>query len=143
MIRKTIAFVLLAIVLTPAHATEKRYGEGYIVVAEAKEIDASIDQLIHFDVAKCGSTVLDALGYVLEGTGYVLAPPFESDDRIRELYDQPLPQFPAGNNGLIKLSSVLKALGGRGWTLVEDPVRRYVTYQVNEREAKKTYQRVK
>ena len=142
MIRLTVGLVLVA--LTPfTHATEQRYGNGYIVVDQATEIDASIDQLIYFDAGRCGNTVLDALGYVLEGTGYVLAPPQESDPRITELLNQPLPTFQDGNTGLMTLSSVLKALGGRGWVLVEDPVRRYVSYQINEREARQTFQKVK
>lgn len=130
MTKNTFALALLA--LSPiALATDNRYTDGYTIVEPASMVNASIDQLIYFDAEKCGDTVLEALGVILSGTGYVLAPPAASDPRIKDLYGQPVPQFAGTAKGLQPLSAILKQLGGKGWLLVEDPVRRYVSFRVN------------
>ena len=123
------ALTLMILPLLASAEGKRLYGEGYSVYEEeTEELDLGITQHKYFDKHECGNTVIEALGYILEGTGYVLAPPSESHRRIRELYGQPISNVLRNANGVYPLSSLLNAIGGEGWDLLVDAQRRMVTY---------------
>jgi len=105
------------------------YGRGYTIIQDqSAKLNIGIHQTITFS-NNCGETVLDVLAYALEGTGYVLAPPSVSDPDIIYLYNQPKPAQLSSLGGTYTLSTFLQALGGDGWTLVHDPIRRTISYR--------------
>ncbi len=138
--RKIILTALFVSVLaSPASAVNTRYGTGYTIIDWANNLDTSINQTVRL---KCKSKLKDVralLNHVLTNTGYKLAPLLESDGRILSLYKQPAPTCHKDNEGIHLLSDLLKAIGGRGWTLMEDPVRRFVSYKVNTVFLKQTF----
>ena len=130
--RKTIlTAVFVSVLVSPASAVNTRYGTGYTIIDWASNLDTSINQTVKLTCKKGLKDVRGLLKHVLINTGYKLAPLLESDGRIMSLYKQPAPTCHKDNQGIHHLSDLLKAIGGRGWTLMEDPVRRFVSFKVN------------
>lgn len=125
--RLTIAIAPALLIVAQQGNAQERYS-GYAIIKPGATLDSGINQWITLDGKDCGETVLSTLGAVLEGTGYILAPPSESHPRIRDLYEQPVPSFIRSANGLYKLSDVLGALGGDGWRIKNDAVQRHISF---------------
>ena len=117
---------LASVLALPAsHAAEPWYS-GYAILTEAP-LAPDLDQTVYRQVR--GQRVLEGLREILHGTGYRLAEPIAADPAIERLYDQP---YPDGQReiGPRALGAVLERLAGPAWQVVEDPVNRFVSFEV-------------
>lgn len=78
------------------------------------------------------ATVGDAITRLLERSGYRLAFGGNADPELPTLLALPLPQVHR-NLSQIRLREALQALAGSAWVLVEDPVNRLVSFDLDER----------
>ncbi len=99
---------------------------GYAIVSEPT-IRPDLQQVVYLHVQ--GRTVLEGLIQILEGTGYRLAHEAAADPEIGRLYEQPYPENQR-DLGPRALGEVLERLAGPAWRLVEDPVNRLISFEV-------------
>lgn len=78
------------------------------------------------------TTVGEALTTLLERSGYRLAYGDNTDPQLPTLMHLPLPQVHRAM-GPIRLRDALQALAGGAWILVEDPVNRLVSFDLDAR----------
>lgn len=78
------------------------------------------------------TTVGQALTTLLERSGYRLAYGDNTDPQLSTLMHLPLPQVHR-SLGPIRLRDALQALAGSAWILVEDPVNRLVSFDLDSR----------
>lgn len=78
------------------------------------------------------TTVGQALTTLLERSGYRLAYGDNADPQLSTLMYLPLPQVHR-SLGPIRLRDALQALAGSAWILVEDPVNRLVSFDLDAR----------
>ncbi|HEX4940761.1 MAG TPA: hypothetical protein VFX11_18950 [Candidatus Kapabacteria bacterium] len=78
------------------------------------------------------TTVGQALTALLERSGYRLAYGDNTDPQLSTLMHLPLPQVHR-SLGPIRLRDALQALAGSAWILVEDPVNRLVSFDLDSR----------
>lgn len=78
------------------------------------------------------TTVGQALTALLERSGYRLAYGDNTDPQLATLMHLPLPQVHR-SLGPIRLRDALQALAGSAWILVEDPVNRLVSFDLDSR----------
>lgn len=99
---------------------------GYAIVSEPT-IRPDLQQVVYLHMQ--GRTVLEGLIQILQGTGYRLAHEAAADPEIGRLYEQPYPENQR-DLGPRALGEVLERLGGPAWRLVEDPVNRLISFEV-------------
>lgn len=78
------------------------------------------------------ATVGQAIALLLERSGYRLAYGNNTDPQLPVLLQLPLPQVHR-SLGPIRLRDALQALAGNAWILVEDPVNRLVSFDLDTR----------
>lgn len=115
-------------------AIQVKAEEGYAVItptasAEQRDLLAVVVSL-KFPVGV--DTVGQALEMLLERSGYRMAYGENTDPELGTLLLLPLPQIHR-NLGPIRLRDALQALAGSAWILVEDPVNRLVSFDLNAR----------
>lgn len=76
-------------------------------------------------------TVEEAIDFVLPRSGYQLADVSASDPSLPTLLAQPLPQVHRHFDS-ITLRELLQTLAGKSWVLVEDPVHRQLSFDLND-----------
>ncbi|MDC5870294.1 hypothetical protein OPW39_15910 [Vibrio europaeus] len=76
-------------------------------------------------------TVRDAIKYVMEPSGWVLADEMANDSALAITLDRPIPQVHR-NLSLMPLRTVLQVLVGGYFEPVEDPIRRIYTFDLKE-----------
>lgn len=74
-------------------------------------------------------TVGQAITYTLKRSGYRLAPQYAHDPNMKVLIDLPLPEVHR-QLGPMTVRQVLNTLSGSAFSLVTDPVHRYISFEV-------------
>lgn len=74
-------------------------------------------------------TVGEALAHLLKGSGYKLAGADNADPFTRQMYRLELPTVQR-TLGPVSITQGLRALAGRSWNLVEDPVHRLISFEL-------------
>ena len=123
---KTFLLGFAALLALPASQAAPPLYSGYTIITE-RPVALDLDQIIYLRVR--GRSVLEGLLEILHGTGYRLAEPAAADPAIGRLYDQP---YPDGQReiGPRALGAALERLAGPAWQVVEDPVNRFVSFEV-------------
>lgn len=75
------------------------------------------------------NTVGQAITYTLKRSGYRLAPQHAHDPNMNVLIDLPLPEVHR-QLGPMTVRQVLNTLSGSAFSLVTDPVHRYISFEV-------------
>ena len=76
-------------------------------------------------------TVGDAINYLLTRPGYRLAPLSNSDPKLPILLNSPLPEIHRSFENS-SVSQILKTLSTDVWELINDPVHRYVSFELSD-----------
>lgn len=111
--------------LPASHAVEPLY-HGYTIITE-RPVALDLHQTVYQRIQ--GRTLREGLREILRGTGYQLADAAAADPEIGRLYDQPYPESQRAI-GPRALGAVLERLAGPAWQVVEDPVNRFVSFEV-------------
>ncbi len=111
---------------TDANDSSDTLYQGYAIIREPA-LRTDLQQVVYLHVQ--GRTVLEGLIQILQGTGYRLAGEGATDPEIGRLYEQPYPDHQR-EIGPRALGTVLERLAGRGWRVVEDPVDRLISFEV-------------
>lgn len=125
------ASVLLMASLSSASRAET---QGYAIVTPSATADQRdlLSVVISLKFPPNVSTVGQALTMLLERSGYRLASGNNADPQLPTLMQLPLPQVHR-SLGPIRLRDALRALAGGPWILVEDPVHRLVSFDLDTR----------
>ncbi|MGE0116208.1 MAG: hypothetical protein AB7T07_15160 [Steroidobacteraceae bacterium] len=115
-----------------AHADVTQNGYALITPTATAEQSDLLAVVIRHEFPSQISTVGDALSQLLERSGYRLAVGMHADPNLPVLLTLPLPQVHRRLNQ-IRLRDALQALAGSAWVLVEDPVNRLVSFDLQER----------
>lgn len=90
-----------------------------------------LDVIIRFQFDDNVRTVGQAIKAVLQGSGYRLARPENSDPNVAVLLRSPLPRVHR-SLGPATVRDLLVSLAGPAWTLITDPVHRLISYDLAE-----------
>ena len=99
-------------------------------VATAQQSDL-LSVVVTVNFTEQVNTVGDAIGHLLNRSGYRLASLHASDPAIPILLQSPLPLVHR-RLGPIKIDNALETLAGPAWDLVVDPVNRLVSFELLE-----------
>lgn len=130
-LRTTIA--LFAIIhCVPSWADSSQRGYALVTpTATLEQIDL-LAVVVTFKFPAQVSSVGDAVTLLLERSGYRLAYGANTDPELATLLALPLPHVHR-NLTQIRLRDALQALAGGAWVLVEDPVNRLISFDLDER----------
>ena len=102
----------------------------YIAVSskpDAQQLDL-LSRMVSVQFDKTSKTVGAAVEELLQPTGYRLSPDQTATKERQELLALPLPSLHR-SLGPLTLRDMLQVLAGPGWSLVEDPVSRQVSFE--------------
>lgn len=99
-----------------------------------------LSSLITITIPSEITTVSQAMEYVLQRSGWKLAPYSEEDAQTQTLFELPLPTVHR-RMGPISLREALETLAGKPFLMVEDPVRRSIGFTYAMNSEKKTEKR--
>lgn len=87
------------------------------------------DTVVNVRFEKTVTTVGEAMRHLLQDQGIRLAVPKSDDDQVHTLIALPLPQVHR-QLGPISLRDALETLAGPVWRLVQDPIHRFVSFEL-------------
>lgn len=116
----------------PAWADSSQRGYALVTPTATPEQLDLLAVVVTFRFPAQVSSVGDAVSLLLERSGYRFAYGANTDPELATLLALPLPHVHR-NLTQIRLRDALQALAGGAWVLVEDPVNRLVSFDLNER----------
>lgn len=123
---------LLIMTACPSVRAENPSGYALINPVATAEQNDILAVVVSLKFPNHVATVGDAISQLLERSGYRLAFGGHADPELPTLLALPLPQVHR-NLSQIRLRDALQALAGSAWVLVEDPVNRLVSFDLDER----------
>lgn len=122
------------LVLGALGTTARAETQGYAVINPTATADQRdlLAVVVSLKFPPNVTTVGQALTALLERSGYRLAYGDNTDPQLSTLMHLPLPQVHR-SLGPIRLRDALQALAGSAWILVEDPVNRLVSFDLDSR----------
>lgn len=126
--------IAMGCVLAISVRAEESIVHGYaLITPEATEVQKDVlSVVITLKFPDTVQTVGEAIQFLLERSGYRLASGVFADPWMPTLMHLPLPQAHRAL-GPIHLRNALQILAGDTWYLVEDPVNRLVSFDLNPR----------
>ncbi len=95
--------------------------------AQKDLLSAVVEYRFNANVVNVGQ----ALHQVLNGSGFMLAPPAATDPNLPALLQSPLPKIQR-HMGPARIDAILEAIAGPAWELVVDPVHRLVSFELRQ-----------
>jgi type IV pili sensor histidine kinase/response regulator len=131
--RPILALSLAGLLLTAAcPSVQAESGYALVNPVATAEQDDILAVVVSLKFPSHVATVGDAITLLLERSGYRLAFGSTTDPELPTLLGLPLPQVHR-NLSQIRLRDALQALAGSAWMLVEDPVNRLVSFDLDDR----------